>query len=298
MATTSQKPTSPTPEESDWEAEREVDFRRYWDGLVARWWLPLLGLVLGAIVGYAISVGGGQRYESQATVYLGQPYSASGNIQLQGLQTNPSTVRTIVNARQSLVTAGRRSGLKPEALRGNISVAGVSGNIARLGQTPLVTITVQGAHAAKVKKAADVLANIVVSKVGGFGSGKVKTFQQQIASDRTRLKQLSAEIQTAQTLAEQAQTLSDRLYASQLLFGLLGSVQATQQDITSVQQQLGQTKLVELAHVVTYAGSQKVTARSRRNSVVVAAIVGLLLGIVAALVWEGVAGRAARRSET
>src|SRR6266496_3262167 len=133
MATTppvTRRPSpSPHPDDSDWQAEQEVAFRRYWDGLVARWWLVLLGLVLGAIVGYAISLGGGQRYESQATVYLGQPYSTSGNIQLQGLQTNPSAVRSIVNAQQSLAIAGKKSGLKPGALRGNISVSAVAGNL-------------------------------------------------------------------------------------------------------------------------------------------------------------------------
>src|SRR5512146_1649394 len=187
MTSTTPPRRQAAPPEEDWEAEQEVDFRRYWDGLVARWWLALLGLVLGAIIGYAISLGGGQRYESQATIYLGQPYSASGNIQLQGLQTNPSTVRSIVNAQQSLAIAAKRAGLKPGALRGNIAVSSVSGNLARLGQTPLVNITVHGARAARVRKAADALAQIAVSKLGGFGTGKVSSFQQQIAIDRARL---------------------------------------------------------------------------------------------------------------
>ena len=89
----------------DWDGEQEVDFRRYWEALLARWWLPLVGLVAGAIVGYLISLGGGQVYQAQTTVYLGQPYSASGNIQLQSLQTNPSTVRQIVTSQSSVVQA-------------------------------------------------------------------------------------------------------------------------------------------------------------------------------------------------
>ena len=28
------------PDAYDWDAEREVDFRRWWDGLVARWGWP------------------------------------------------------------------------------------------------------------------------------------------------------------------------------------------------------------------------------------------------------------------
>src|SRR3954451_22841082 len=116
--------------EDDWEAEQEVDFGRYWDGLVARWWLPGLGLVVGAIVGYAISLGGGQTYKAQAAVYLGQPYSASGNVQLQNAQTNPSTVRTIVNSQGNLRKAAAACKLKQNALRGNVSIAAIAGSLA------------------------------------------------------------------------------------------------------------------------------------------------------------------------
>jgi uncharacterized protein involved in exopolysaccharide biosynthesis len=41
-----------------------------------------------------------------------------------------------------------------------------------------------------------------------------------------------------------------------------------------------------------------VTARSRRNSVVVAAVIGLILGLIAALLWESVAARVALRPDT
>ena len=42
---------------------------------MARWWLPVAGLVAGLIVGYVFTLGGNQVYEATATLYLGQPYS-------------------------------------------------------------------------------------------------------------------------------------------------------------------------------------------------------------------------------
>ena len=66
----------------DPEAEQEVDFGRYWRLLAARWWVPVAGLVVGAVVGYLIALGGNQVYKATATLYLGQPYTASGNVQL------------------------------------------------------------------------------------------------------------------------------------------------------------------------------------------------------------------------
>src|SRR2546430_12411591 len=81
----------------DPEAEQEIDFSRYWRLLAARWWVPIGGLVLGAIVGYALALGGSQRDSASATPYLGQPHTASRNVSLQGLPTNPNTRRSVAD---------------------------------------------------------------------------------------------------------------------------------------------------------------------------------------------------------
>jgi capsular polysaccharide biosynthesis protein len=277
----------PLPDD-DWDAEQEVDFRRYWDALVARWWLPLLGLVLGAIVGYAISLGGNQVYKAQATLYLGQPYSASGNVQLQSAQTNPSTVKQIVGARSTrdkVASACASTGLRAGSLRGAVAVASVSGNLAKLGQTPLVTVTVQLAKPKRASCAANALARTVVGDpaVAGYPSQKINTFRQQISQDEQQINALNAALKSG------ALSSTDKLV-------LLLQLRPVQQDRIQATQLLSQARQVEAPYVVTNAAPERVTARSRRNSVVVAAIVGLILGLVAALVWEAVAGRAARRA--
>src|SRR6476619_4901566 len=92
----------------DPEAEQEVDFGRYTPLLAARWWVPVAGLVVGAGIGYLIALGSGnQVYKATATLYLGQPYTASGNVQLQAAQTNPSTVRQIAHGEQIVQRAAR-----------------------------------------------------------------------------------------------------------------------------------------------------------------------------------------------
>ena len=50
MTATRDRPTT----DPDLDSEREVDLGRYLDALVARWWLPLLGLVVGVILGYLL----------------------------------------------------------------------------------------------------------------------------------------------------------------------------------------------------------------------------------------------------
>ena len=279
----------------DWEAEQEVDFRRYWEALLARWWLPLVGLVVGAIIGYLISLGGGQVYQAQATVYLGQPYSASGNIQLQSLQTNPSTVHQIVTAQSSIAAAAKAAKLKSSALRGQISIAAVSGNLARLGQTPLVTITVRGAKRDKIRIAANALAGQVTAKVGGYAERKIAIFRAAIVTDERQEAVIRKQIDQATATAQAATSPTDKLVAVSLIASAQQRLALVQQDFLSASQLLTQAQLIEEPRVVTPAGSQKVTARSRRNSVVVAALIGLILGIVAALAWDSVAARVASR---
>ncbi len=62
-------------------------------------------------------------------------------------------------------------------------------------------------------------------------------------------------------------------------------------DQLQAKQLLIQAQEVERPQVLTRAAAVKTTARSRRNSVVVAAFLGLILGLIAALVWEPLARR-------
>ena len=66
----SQFPSYPFLQALDPEAEQEVDFGRYWRLLAARWWLVAAGLVVGAVIGYGLSVGGNQQFKATTTVYL------------------------------------------------------------------------------------------------------------------------------------------------------------------------------------------------------------------------------------
>src|SRR5207302_800543 len=59
-------------------------------------------------------------------------------------------------------------------------------------------------------------------------------------------------------------------------------------DQLQAKQLLIQAQEIERPQVLTRAAAVKTTARSRRNSVVVAAFLGLVVGVIAALVWEPV----------
>jgi hypothetical protein len=68
-----------------------------------------------------------------------------------------------------------------------------------------------------------------------------------------------------------------------------------QQQKLTITQLLQQASIVEKPAILTGAHASRVTARSRRNAVVVAALIGLVLGAIVALMWDGVAAGWNRR---
>ena len=266
----------------DPEAEQEVDFGRYRRLLAARWWLPAAGLVLGAVIGYLVALGGSQVFKATATLYLGQPYSSSGNVQLQAAQTNPSTVRQIAHAESVIALVASQCKTKPGLFRGGISTQSVSGNIAKNGQTPLVTLTVQSAKRKVATCAANGLARSVIDKLGAFANQKIANFRAQVVS-------LNRDIATIdEGLRSSTLSLTDKLV-------LQTRLTTDQQQKLTITQLLQQASIVEKTAILTGAHASRVTARSRRNAVVVAALIGLVLGAIVALMWDGVAAGWNRR---
>jgi capsular polysaccharide biosynthesis protein len=273
--------TMPREPHFDPEAEQEVDFGRYGRLLAARWWLPVLGLVVGAVIGYGLALGGNQQFKAATTIYLGQPYSASGNVQLQAAQTNPSTVRQIAHAEIVVQKVARECKAKPGDLRGGISTQTISGNIAKNGQTPLVSIGVLTKKRRLAACVANALGREVIDRVSAFANQKIRNFSGQITNDQKQIDQFNA------ALGSSALSVTDKLV-------LQGRLAQAEQDRLSTSQLLLQAKIVEAPSVLTGAAAQKVTARSRRNTVVVAALIGLIVGVLAALLWDGVAARIRR----
>jgi uncharacterized protein involved in exopolysaccharide biosynthesis len=283
----------PAPEE-----EREVDLGRHWRTLSTHWWLPAAGLAAGIVIGYLISLGGTQVYKAKATVYLGQPLS-QGGVQVQSQNTNPSTVRQIVTSELTIQAAARKVGLRPGQLRGHISTQAVTGNISRLGQNPLVAITVTGRLRGKVARAANELAATVVNSdaLAGYTNEKIKNLQLEVDTEKSALAALDRNIRAQQDALKGASGISttDRLILASQLNGFVQQRLTTVDQLTTNQQQLALAQKVEAPQITTRAAATKTTARSRRNTVLVSALIGLLLGIVAALVYEPVL-RAVRRS--
>jgi len=109
-----------------------------------------------------------------------------------------------------------------------------------------------------------------------------------VQTEEDALSVLDRSIKAQQAALDSGSGLStaERLISLGQLNGLLQQQLTTTDQLTTNQQQLALATDVEAPQITSFAAATKTTARSRRNTVIVAALIGLLLGIVAALVYE------------
>ncbi len=275
----------------DRDAEREVDLRSAWTRITARWWLPVAGLVAGAILGVLASVGGGETFNARALLYLGQPFTPSGGGQIQSLATNPKTVSQIIRSEYALRRAARASGLTLGQLRGNITSQAVVSAGQGKNVSPLVEVSVNANAGHRAAEAADSLAQSVVDVVSTYVDQKISLLDRQIDSSKAELADINERVSSA--VAQQQALVKDKTISSTDKLIAIGTLNNTisfseqrrgtvQQELFQNQQLLSLAENVEKSKIVTPAVPSKTTATSRRNAAAVGALIGLLVGALAA----------------
>jgi hypothetical protein len=285
--------------------EQEVDLSSGWQRVKLRWWLPVGGLVLGAVLGLVLALAGGSVWRAETIVYLGQPFAPLGGGQIQSLATNPRTVGEIVRSEAALQVVSEATDIPVSKLRSSISTRELlPTGVPRAGTNPLVEIGVKGdAGPRKIEQAADALAQRVVDNVSAYVVEKVEELERNAATSEAQLQEVSARIQAAQRqqdqlIQDQSIPLDQRLLLSANLNASITTADARrtalQDDLFESRQLLILAENVEKSRVVEPAAAVKTTARSSRTSLLVGALLGLLVGLVAALVAEPIAARRRR----
>jgi uncharacterized protein involved in exopolysaccharide biosynthesis len=274
--------------------EREVDVGRYFDTLIAHWWLPVLGLLAGVALGLLISASSKDVWRAQATVYAGAPYATSTPI-TNSLATNQSTITRVVKSEDAISDVAQASGMTRKKLREGISTQRLPSGQGRLVPSQLYLITVKGDDRAPTQRAARLLADRVVARVGGYADAKIAALERNLESLNTQLTAL--ENQSRETQRQLGGPGLSNVESLVLINTLQLAEQrraAVEQDRTETLQFLALANEVEKPRALDRAVAVKTTARSTRNTVAIAGFLGLLLGIFAALLWEPITSRAAR----
>lgn len=268
--------------------EQEIDLVHYATTVAARWWLLVLGALAGVVAGYLLSLSGAQVYSAQALMNLGEPVGPGGG-RIVGVATL-NTVGEVVRSEAVLRRVAAKVDLTPTELRRGVSVQSATSTTIRTAQAPLVHITVEGSAPRKVADAATELARTAVARVSPYVNAKIATLKTQIAASDREIQSLD-ERSDAASKAAQDPSLSqiERLIAVTNAGVLEQRRAAVQQTRSERAQLLTFAQQVESPQLLVRASATKVSARSRRNAIVVGAVIGLLVGLGAALAWDRVA---------
>jgi uncharacterized protein involved in exopolysaccharide biosynthesis len=268
----------------DPEAEREVDFARYVRMLLRRWWLVAIGVIVGAVIGYLASLGGTKVFSATATIYLGQPYN--GSTPILNLQVNPAAVGQIANSQWADAKVATQCHTNVESFRKGISVQKVASSTPAKGLAaqvnPLVTVTVQAAKGKVATCVANGLSRTAVAGLSDYSSEKVRNYESRIATDAADIKRIQAKLEAGGVSG------SDVILLTTLL-------RSDQTDYSTYSQALFVANQVESPKLMVPARQRQVTAQSSKNTVIIAALIGLILGILGALLWDRIVPRLSAR---
>jgi uncharacterized protein involved in exopolysaccharide biosynthesis len=274
------------------DAEREVDLARWRRTLAALWWLPVGGLVLGAIVGVLYSFHGTSNYKATALISLGQPTSPGGAL-VPSYGTNPRAVSQIVSGAAYQEQAANAADMRPAALRGHVSVGTVgSAGAGATRTTPIISLTVTGSHPKNVAIAANTLAQIVVDHTtASYVQTKILTFQTTEANVAKQLAGITAQLNVINRALKKAESEHLDPLQQLLIVSQQNNAETRQGNLIAqqetLQQQIAFAQKVEAAVIVEKAAAVKSSAHSKSTSLVIGALIGLILGAILAIGGEG-----------
>lgn len=260
------------------DVDREITIRDYFDVAWSGRWLILATTVVGIIVGILISVAHHGAYNATARVFMGQPTSSTGN-PLESPFTSPQTATQALDMTALSDTVAHSLGVSDATVSGHVKV-GLPSTVTATGTAiPVLLVTASNAHPATAIAIANQFANAVVTDTGAQYTLAAQTLAGQVATYQATLKQLNTQIDA----------LKSGSAASAALTADIQLAAATQTNLANAQLALATTRQTSVPHVLAqaYSASTTNTAPKRLESVVLAGLVGFLLGVIATFIWRG-----------
>ena len=277
--------------------EQEVDIGRYWVVLVRYWWIPVAGLVLGAIVGLLIQTGSGARaYRADTTIYLGQPFAPGSTTAIQSLPTRVGFVEGLITSKAVLKAAAAKSGIPYGRLQGAVTRRGIGSTAAKQTSSPAVqVISVRNASARKAVDAAAAVAELAVKEFSSYVDVKLGSYKTRLARTERELTKVDtriryAEEQQAKALADRTLPATERLIVLANFDNVLQFNETRRANLEVSQLSLGDSialaQQVERARIIEPASAHRIAPTSKRTGAAIGLIIGLVLGLLGAILFE------------
>lgn len=271
-------------------AEREIDLRVWRDAILSRWWFVAVGLVVGLVIGGLYSLSGASTYQATVTIQPAQPFSPAGQPVLN-YSASPLAIQTIVNSADALTYVARKANMPEGELAGHVSTASIStgtGPVTTRG-TVLLQITVSVPQAKRAAAAANAFGDYVVHETEStYVKESLAVYAQKDKFYSTRLASVNELIAGYDNvLAKESPSKLDP-FDKLILYAQLNDAIARQGNLQDelITNQQAQTLAedIEVAQIINPAVAAKATSRSRRDSLLFGALIGLIIGGLVALV--------------
>ncbi len=224
--------------------------------------------------------------------------------------SNPSISIQYVTAPQQIAAAAKAAGIDHRSLRSHVSVLASGGAAAAAskavtgGGPPTITITTEGPWTRlKVQTVSNTLAQSLIDYANRYTTLKTNLIATRVKQRAGAAEGLpghpDAGAQEHRDHRRARAPIHCRKVAAESPFVNDISTAATQiapltENLGNDQIALAATKDIESAQFINRASGHRVSATTRRNSLIIAAMVGLIVGTGLALAWEALATRPRR----
>jgi uncharacterized protein involved in exopolysaccharide biosynthesis len=275
--------------------DREITLREYGRVLWSGRWLILATALVAVIAGLLVTVARPVTYTATARVFLGQP-TTPASIPVSTPDTNPVTAAGVLKSDQLVRKTAEALGFKTARVRDAVTLTvprtpGSSGNQPTVASIDATVRSKKDAVAIANAYAAEVLASANGSylKIAGVYQGRVDRLTKQVTVLEERLAGYRQQLLTAGGSAREVPLQSLLESTQELLI-------ETQNDLDDGQEELVKTQQIEAPRLISEAerAASSGSAPKRLQTVLLALLIGLLVGALATFVWRGSpAGRAA-----
>jgi capsular polysaccharide biosynthesis protein len=284
-----------------------IDVGSWFATLARNWWVIVGLVVIGIVVGAAVTMAQPKQYTATASVYIGQTTDANGNA-MAGLNSNAKAATQLLASQVVLDAAAERAGMDISAslLRKETSVETPSSTVkTSTSVVNIVVISVTDTKKARAAAAANALAAELLAHLDVGTSEKIATLEKLLSDGRRQLAAATARAASAQkaidTIARGNGTATDKAIAVAPYAAVVQGA-ATEQDalITSnskLELQLLTAKQVEQPRILHEAGIPDSPSGPKMSlNVAIGALAGLVIGIVVAFARRALADRRADKT--
>jgi uncharacterized protein involved in exopolysaccharide biosynthesis len=284
-----------------------IDVGAWFTTLARNWWVIIGLVVIGIVVGAAVTMAQPKEYTATASVYIGQTTDANGN-PMAGLNSNAKAAVQLLASQVVLKEAAERAGMDISAsrLRKETTVETPSSTVkTTTSVVNIVVISVTDQDKERAAAAANALAEVLLERLESGVDEKIALLEQQLTDLQKEYTAATARAASSEkalaAIAAGGGSASERALAASPYLAVVQAAATEQQALaTSIQKIQGQllvVKQVEQPRMLHEAAVPDSPSGPQMTlNVAVGALAGLVIGVIVAFARRGLRERRAAKT--